>query len=96
MSNLKKHYQNEIAGNLFRKLGLKSIMQVPKLEKVVINMGVGDATHDGKFLESAIKELTLITNQVPVVTKAKKSIANYKLRQGQAIGVKVTLRNANM
>lgn len=95
-SALKAKYKQEIAPALFKKLALKSVMQVPKLEKIVINMGVGDATNDSKLLEAAVEELTAITNQKPVTTRAKKSIASYKLRQGQFIGAKVTLRNQNM
>ncbi|WP_391592150.1 LSU ribosomal protein L5p (L11e) [[Mycoplasma] cavipharyngis] len=96
MSNLKQKYNNEIVFALQKKLQLKSIMQVPKLEKVIINMGVGDGASDAKLLEAAMNELSLITNQKPIKTIAKKSIAAYKIRAGQAIGTKVTLRNHNM
>lgn len=96
MSNLKQKYLTEIVPTLQKQLKLKSIMQIPKLEKVVINMGVGDATADAKLLEAAMNELMIITNQKPISTIAKKSIAAYKLREGQAIGAKVTLRNKNM
>lgn len=95
-SALKTKYKTQVAPMLLQKLGYKSVMQVPKLEKIVINMGVGDATRDSKLLEAAVEELAAITNQKPVTTKAKKSIAAYKLREGQYIGVKVTLRNQNM
>lgn len=96
ISNLKHKYQTEIVPNLQKELGYKSVMQVPKLEKIVVNIGVGDATADLKLLESAVNELALFTNQKPITTKAKKSIAAYKLRAGQLIGAKVTLRSANM
>ncbi|MDQ0513622.1 large subunit ribosomal protein L5 [Mycoplasmoides fastidiosum] len=96
MSHLKQKYKTEIVPALFKSLNLKSVMQVPRLEKIVINMGVGDGAADAKLLEAAVAELTIITNQKPVTTKAKKSIASYKIREGQAIGAKVTLRNANM
>ncbi len=77
-------------------LGLDNIMQTPRLSKIVVNMGLGDAPTDGKIMESAVKELTLITGQKPVITRAKKSIAGFKLRAGQAIGCKVTLRGKRM
>ena len=96
MSTFKELYNNEIKNNLMEKFGYKSIMQVPKLDKVVVNIGVGDASHDSKFLEAALKDLEVITGQKPVVTKAKKSIAGFKLREGQPIGVKVTLRGEAM
>lgn len=96
MSTLKELYDKEIKNNLKEKFNYKSIMQVPKLEKIVINIGVGDATHDSKLLEAAQKDLAVISGQKPVVTKAKKSIAGFKLREGQPIGVKVTLRGENM
>lgn len=73
-----------------------SVMQVPKLDKIVINMGVGEGSHDDKFIEAAVKDLEIITGQKPVVTKARKSIAGFKLREGQTIGTKVTLRGENM
>ncbi len=96
MSTLKDMYNNEIKKNLMEKFNYKSIMQVPKLEKIVINIGVGDASHDSKLLEAAAKDLEVIAGQKPIVTKAKKSIAGFKLREGQPIGVKVTLRGENM
>lgn len=96
MSTLKDLYNNEIKKNLMEKYNYSSVMQVPKLEKVVVNIGAGDASHDSKFIEAAAKDLELIAGQKPVITKAKKSIAGFKLREGQAIGVKVTLRGEAM
>ena len=96
MNRLKEKYLNEIVPSLTNKYNYKSVMEVPKLEKVVINIGVGDATTNSKLLEAAVKELELISGQKPVITKAKKSIAGFKLREGQSIGCKVTLRGENM
>ena len=96
MNRLKEKYKKEIVPNLINKHNYKTIMEVPKLEKIVVNMGVGDATGNSKLLEAAVKDLSLITGQKPVITKAKKSIAGFKLREGQAIGCKVTLRGENM
>jgi len=96
MNRLKEKYTKEIVPNLISKHNYKTIMEVPKLEKIVVNMGVGDATGNSKLLEAAVKDLSLITGQKPVITKAKKSIAGFKLREGQAIGCKVTLRGENM
>ena len=96
MNRLKEKYLNEIVPSLQNKYNYKSIMEVPKLEKIVINIGVGDATGNSKLLEAACSDLELISGQKPVVTKAKKSIAGFKLREGQAIGCKVTLRGDNM
>jgi large subunit ribosomal protein L5 len=96
MNRLKEKYTKEIVPNLINKHNYKTIMEVPKLEKIVVNMGVGDATGNSKLLEAAVKDLSLITGQKPVITKAKKSIAGFKLREGQAIGCKVTLRGENM
>ncbi len=93
---LKEHYEKELRGQLKEDLKLANIMQVPKLDKIVINMGVGDAIQDSKILQSAIMELTLISGQKPVVTRAKKSIANFKLREDMPIGAKVTLRRNRM
>ncbi len=89
-------YENEIKKALMEKFHYSSIMQVPHLEKIVINIGVGEAITNAKLLEESVAELALITGQHPVITKAKKSIANYKLREGQAIGCKVTLRGIRM
>ena len=96
MSTFKELYNNEIKNNLMEKFGYKSIMQVPKLDKIVVNIGVGEASHDSKFIEAAAKDLEVITGQKPIITKAKKSIAGFKLREGQPIGVKVTLRGDAM
>ena len=95
-ARLKEKYQNDVAGALMTKFGYKSIMQIPKIEKVVINMGVGEAVANAKALESAVADLVIISGQKPVVTKAKKSIANFKIRQGMPIGTKVTLRGSRM
>ena len=96
MSTFKELYDKEIVKSLMSEYNYNTVMEVPKLEKIVINMGVGDGAHDSKFLEAAVKDLTLIAGQKPVVTKARKSIAGFKLREGQAIGAKVTLRGENM
>ncbi len=96
MSRLKEKYLNEVSPALMSKFGYKSVMQLPKVEKIVINMGVGDAVQNSKALDVAVEELTIITGQKPVVTKAKKSIAGFRLREGQAIGAKVTLRGERM
>ena len=96
MNRLKEKYVNEIVPSLMQKYNYTSVMQAPKLEKIVINIGVGDGSHDSKFVEAALKDLEVIAGQKPVITKAKKSIAGFKLREGQPIGVKVTLRGENM
>ena len=96
MNRLKERYVNEIVPSLIKKHNYTTIMEVPKLEKIVINMGVGDATANSKLIEAAVKDLELISGQKPVVTKARKSIAGFKVREGQAIGCKVTLRGDNM
>lgn len=96
MNRLKEKYENSIKKELTEKFGYTTPMQVPKLEKIVINMGVGEAVHNSKALEDAIADLTLIAGQKPAVTKAKKSIANFKLREGMPIGAKVTLRGERM
>ena len=96
MNRLKEKYLNEVVPSLKEKYNYKSIMEIPKLEKVVIKMGVGDATGNSKLIEAADHDLSLITGQKPVITKAKKSIAGFKVRAGQAIGCKVTLRGENM
>jgi large subunit ribosomal protein L5 len=93
---LKTRYRQEVVARLQQELGLPNPMQVPRLEKVVINMGVGDALKDGRMLEAAVEDLQIITGQKPVITKARKSIAGFKLREGSAIGVKVTLRGDRM
>jgi large subunit ribosomal protein L5 len=94
--DLKEKYQAEVVPALRKRFGYKNVMQVPKLEKVTINMGVGDALQDAKLLDAAVEDLTIIAGQRPVVTRAKKSIANFKLREGAAIGCKVTLRGERM
>lgn len=96
MSNFKEIYNKEIVKSLMDEYHYSSVMEVPRLEKIVINMGVGDGIHDSKYLEAAVKDLTLISGQKPVVTKARKSIAGFHLREGQSIGAKVTLRGENM
>ena len=96
MSTFKDLYNNEIKNNLKEKFNYSSIMEVPKLDKIVVNIGVGEASHDSKFIEAAQKDLETITGQKAVITKAKKSIAGFKLREGQPIGVKVTLRGEAM
>lgn len=96
MSGLKDVYINEIVPELMKKFNYKSVMQVPKLEKVVINMGVSDVRENAKALENAVRDLEIITGQKAVTTKAKKSIAGFKIREGMEIGCKVTLRNQKM
>ena len=96
MNRLKEKYQKEIVSDLTSKYNYKNVMEVPKLEKIVVNIGCGDAASNSKLLEAAMKDLEIITGQKSVATKAKKSIAGFKLRAGQAIGCKVTLRGENM
>ena len=96
MNRLREKYNNEIIKELQNKYNYKSVMEVPKLDKIVVNIGVGDASHNSKMLEAAMKDLEIITGQKPVATKAKKAIAGFKIREGQAIGCKVTLRGENM
>ena len=96
MARLKEMYQNEIVEAMIKKFGYKNIMEVPKLDKIVINMGVGEAKDNAKLLESAVKDLETITGQKAVLTRAKKSVANFKIREGLAIGCKVTLRGERM
>ena len=96
MNRLKERYVKEIVPSLIKKHNYTTIMEVPKLEKIVINMGVGDATGNSKLMEAAVKDLELISGQKPVITKARKSIAGFKVREGQSIGCKVTLRGNNM
>ena len=96
MSRLKEQYQNEIVDAMIKKFGYKNIMEVPKLDKVVINMGVGEAKENAKVLESAIADMEKIAGQKAVVTRAKNSVANFKLREGMPIGCKVTLRGEKM
>ena len=96
MANFKKLYNEKLKGQIQRELGLKNVMQVPKLDKIVLNVGLGEALQNGKLIESSLEQLKVITGQLPVVTKAKKSIANFKLREGVPIGVMVTLRGNRM
>lgn len=96
MNRLKAKYLNEVSPALVSKFGYTSVMQVPKVDKIVINMGVGDAVQNTKSLDAAVEELTTIAGQKPVVTKAKKSIAGFRLREGMPIGAKVTLRGERM
>lgn len=96
MNRLKEKYVKEIVPSLMNKYNYKSIMEVPKLDKVVINMGVGDGASNAKLLDAAVSDLAKISGQKPVVTKANKSIAGFKIREGQKIGCKVTLRGENM
>ena len=96
MNRLKEKYLKEVVPSLKEKYNYKSLMEGPKLEKIVINMGVGDATTNSKLLDAAVADLTKISGQKPVITKAKKSIAGFKIREGQSIGCKVTLRGENM
>ena len=96
MNRLKEKYETSIRKELTEKFNYTTPMQVPKLEKIVVNMGVGEAVHNSKALDDALEELTVITGQKPIATKAKKSIANFKLREGMPIGAKVTLRGERM
>ena len=96
MNRLQEQYNNEIAPALYKELGLSNIMQVPRITKVVVNIGVGEALDNPKALDAALNDLTIITGQKPVVIAAKKAISNFKLREGRQIGVKVTLRGEKM
>ena len=96
MATLKETYKNDIAPALMKKFGYKSVMQIPKLDKVVINVGCGEARDNAKVIDAIINDLSAITGQRPVVCKARKSVANFKVRQGMPIGVKVTLRGERM
>ncbi|MEN6530369.1 MAG: 50S ribosomal protein L5 [Anaerolineaceae bacterium] len=96
MNRLQEQYKNEIAPALQKELGLKNVMQIPKITKVVVNIGVGEALDNPKALDAAVNDLTIITGQKPVVIAAKKAISNFKLREGRQIGVKVTLRGEKM
>ena len=95
-ARLKEHYKTEVFNAMMEKFKYKNVMEVPKLEKITINMGLGEAKDNPKIMETAVQELALITGQRPVVTKARKSIANFKLREGISVGAKVTLRGDNM
>ena len=96
MSRLKDMYYNEIVPAMVSKFGYKNIMQVPKLDKIVLNMGVGEAKDNAKVLESAVKDMETIAGQKVILTKAKNSVANFKIREGMAIGCKTTLRGEKM
>ncbi|SET57148.1 LSU ribosomal protein L5P [Natronincola peptidivorans] len=96
MARLNDKYKNEVAPAMMEKFGYKSVMEIPKIEKVIVNMGVGEAKDNPKALEVAVQELTTITGQKPVITKAKKSVSNFKLREGMSIGAKTTLRGEKM
>ncbi|WP_080876125.1 50S ribosomal protein L5 [Oceanobacillus timonensis] len=96
MNELKQKYNDEITSSLMNKFNYDSVMEVPKIEKIVINMGVGDAVQNSKALDSAVEELALISGQKPLITRAKKSIAGFRLREGMPIGAKVTLRGERM
>jgi len=96
MEKLREQYKKEVIPEMMKKFGYKSVMEAPKLEKIVINMGLGDLKENPKALENAISDLTLIAGQKPVITKARKSIANFKIREGMNIGCKVTLRSTKM
>jgi large subunit ribosomal protein L5 len=96
LPRLKQRYREEIAGRLREEIGFANVMQVPTVTKVVVNMGVGDAARDGKLMDGAVRDLTAITGQKPAVARAKRSIAQFKLREGQPIGAKVTLRGDRM
>lgn len=95
-SRMKEFYETEVVPGLVKKFGYKNLMEVPKLNKIVINMGVGEAKDNPKALEGAVADMTVISGQKPIITKAKKSIANFKLREGMSIGCKVTLRGERM
>jgi len=96
LSRLKEQYQNEMVDALIKKFGYKNKMQAPKLDKIVVNMGVGEAKENAKILEAAVKDMEIITGQKAIITKAKHSIANFKIREGMPIGCKVTLRGEKM
>ena len=96
MSRLKELYKDEIAPAMVKKFGYKNVMEIPKLDKIVINMGVGEAKENAKLLEAAVKDMETITGQKAVLTKAKNSVANFKIREGMAIGCKTTLRGEKM
>ncbi|MFA9424324.1 MAG: 50S ribosomal protein L5, partial [Sedimentibacter sp.] len=96
MARLKTTYKEQVVPALMEKFQYESIMQAPKVDKIIINMGVGEAKENQKFLDNAVEEMTMIAGQKPVVTKAKKSISNFKLREGMAVGCKVTLRGNHM
>ena len=96
MNRLRQKYENEVKNQMVEKFGYRSVMQIPTIDKIVINMGIGDAVSNSKVLDEAVAELALITGQKPVITRAKKSIAGFRLREGMPIGCKVTLRGERM
>jgi large subunit ribosomal protein L5 len=96
MANFRQLYNEKIKSQIQKELGFKNVMQVPRLDKIVLNVGLGEALQNGKLIESSVEQLKIISGQMPVVTKAKKSIANFKLREGVPIGVMVTLRGNRM
>jgi len=96
LTRLKEFYKNEIVDGMTKKFGYKNVMEVPKLNKIVINMGVGEAKENSKLLDAAVKDLEIIAGQKAVITRAKKSVANFKIREGMPIGCKVTLRGEKM
>jgi len=96
MNHLREKYQKEVAPALMKTLGITNVMQIPSIQKVVVNIGMGEAMENPKALDAAVQDLTAITGQKPVITKARKSIANFKLREGRAIGTSVTLRGEKM
>ena len=96
LTRLQERYEKEVVPAMMEKFGYKNVMQVPKLEKIVINMGVGEAKDNPKVLESAVSDLQILSGQKPILTRAKKSVANFKIRENMALGCKVTLRKANM
>lgn len=96
MPRLKKHFQEEVVPALMKRFGYKNVMQVPRLEKICLNIGAGEAIQDPKILEKAVEDMTTISGQKPAITKAKKSISNFKLRQGMKVGCRVTLRGDRM
>ena len=96
MNRVKERYESEVKANLMKEFNYSSVMEIPKIEKIVVNIGVGDATGNSKLIDDSVKELQQITGQKPVITKAKKSIATFKLREGMPIGCKVTLRGERM
>jgi large subunit ribosomal protein L5 len=96
MARLKDYYKNDVSPALMKKFGYKSVMQIPKIEKIVLNVGCGEARENAKVIDSVVGDITAITGQKPIITKARKSVANFKLRQGMNIGVKVTLRQDKM
>jgi large subunit ribosomal protein L5 len=96
MTRMKKKYQEEATPALMKKFGYKSVMQVPRIEKIIVNVGCGDARDNAKAIEAVVRDISTITGQKAVVTKAKKSVANFKLRTGMSVGVKVTLRQSRM